>query len=103
MNLNWLFPNIIEIEIDLSNDNFYIRYICKSLDGEMLKWQKKYYGLQRGRNKQYKRCKDCGDLIENTGNKKTYCVKCAKKRKKESNRKSDKLYKSNKRENRKST
>ena len=48
-----------------TEDNFYIRYICKSLDGEMLKWQKEYYGLRRGRNKQYKRCKECGALIEN--------------------------------------
>lgn len=85
-----------------TEDNFYIRYICKSLDGEMLKWQKQYYGLQRGRNKQYKRCEECGDLIERTGNKKSYCAKCAAKRKKESNRKSDKMYKSKKRENRKS-
>ena len=40
-----------------TEDNFYISYICKSLEGEMMKWQKEYYGLQRGRNKQYKRCK----------------------------------------------
>lgn len=84
-----------------TEDNFYIRYICKSLDGEMLKWQKEYYGLRRGRNKQYIRCKECGDLIEKTGNKKIYCEKCAAKRKAESNRKSDKKYKIKMRENRK--
>ena len=66
-----------------TEDNFYISYICKSLEGEMLKWQKEYYGLQRGRNKQYKRCKECGALIENTGNKKWYCSTCAAKREKE--------------------
>lgn len=84
-----------------TEDNFYISYISKSLEGEMLKWQKSYYGLQRGRNKRYKRCKECGALIENTGNKKSYCTKCAKLRKKESNKKSDIKYKNKKRENRK--
>lgn len=63
----------------INEDNFYIRYFCKSLDGEILKWQKKYYGLERGRDKKYKRC-ECGALIENTGNKKKYCTRCAKKR-----------------------
>lgn len=59
-----------------TEDNFYISYICKSLEGEMLKWQKKYYGLQRGRNKQYKRCKECGALIEKTNNRVLYCKEC---------------------------
>lgn len=90
---------IYELAIE---DNFYIRYICDSLESYMLNYQKEYYGLQRGRNKKYKRCKDCGDLIENTGNKKTYCDECAAKRKKDSNKISDKKYKNKKRENRKS-
>ena len=62
-----------------TEDNFYIRYICKSLDGEMLKWQKEYYGLRRGRNKQYKRCKECGALIENSHNRLQYCSDCKRK------------------------
>lgn len=62
-----------------TEDNFYISYICKSLDGEMLKWQKKYYGLQRGRNKQYKRCKECGALIEKSHNRLQYCKDCKRK------------------------
>ena len=62
----------------ITEDNFYISYICKSLEGEMLKWQKEYYGLHRGRNKQYKRCKECGDLIEKTNNRVIYCKECAK-------------------------
>ena len=62
-----------------TEDNFYIRYICKSLEGEMMKWQKKYYGLQRGRNKQYKRC-ECGALIEKTSNRTQYCVSCKRKK-----------------------
>ena len=63
-----------------TEDNFYIRYICKSLECEMLKWQKEYYGLQRGRNKQYKRCKECGALIEKTNNRVLYCKQCKHKK-----------------------
>lgn len=81
-----------------SEDNSYIKYICDSLEGEMLKWQKKYYGVRE--HKQYKRCKECGKMIEKTGNKKMYCNKCADKKKKASNRVSDKKYKNKKRENR---
>lgn len=82
----------------VTEDNFYISYICKSLETYMLNYQKEYYGLQRGRNKKYIRCKDCGNLIEKTGNKKSYCSDCAAKRKKESNKKSDKKYKNKKSE-----
>lgn len=62
-----------------TEDNFYIRYICRSLDGEMLKWQKNYYGLNRGRNKKYKRC-ECGALIEKTSNRTQYCAVCKRKK-----------------------
>lgn len=88
-----------------NEDKSYVKYICDSLEGYMLNYQKKYYGLyvpsSTKQNKQYKHCKDCGSLIENTGNKKTYCKDCAAKRKKKSNSKSDKKYKNKKRENRK--
>ena len=60
-----------------NEDNSYISCFCKSLEGEMLKWQKKYYKVRD--HKQYKRCKECGDLIERTGNKKMYCDGCVKK------------------------
>lgn len=85
----------------ITEDNFYISYICKTLEFYMLNYQKEYYGLNRGKNKKYKRCKECGALIENTGNKKNYCEECALKRKKESNKKSDKKYRNKIRENRK--
>lgn len=89
---------------ELSNeDNSYVSCICNSLETYMLNYQKDYYHLKRGRNKRYKRCEDCGDLIEITGNKKNYCKDCAKKRKKSSNRISDKKYKNKKRENRNMT
>ena len=87
---------------ELANeDNSYVSCFCNSLETYMLNYQKEYYHLKRGRNKRYKRCKECGDLIEITGNKKTYCNDCAKKRKKKSDKISDKKYKSKRRENRK--
>lgn len=61
----------------INEDNFYISYFCKTLEGEMLKWQKRYYGIRD--HKKYKRCKICGAMIENTGNRKMYCAKCATK------------------------
>lgn len=60
----------------MTEDNFYIRYFCKSLEGEMLKWQKQYYGIRDHRK--YKRCRLCGALIEDTGNRKMYCSACAR-------------------------
>ena len=65
---------------ELANeDNSYVSCFCDSLEGYMLNYQKeKCYELKRGRNKQYKRCKKCGKLIEKTGNKKSYCNECAK-------------------------
>lgn len=81
-------------------DNFYVKYINRSLDGEMRKYQKLYYGIRD--HKKYSRCKRCGGIIEKTGNKRLYCDDCALIKKKESNRKADKKYKNKMRENRKS-
>ena len=89
-----------------TEDNFYISYFCKSLEGEMLKWQKEYYGLRRGRNKQYTRCKECGKLIEKTGNKKEYCKDCADRKERERKRKAAykyRKYKSSEIENNQNT
>ena len=87
-----------------SEDNFYISYFCKYLENEIKQYQKEYYGLKSysttKQHKKYKRCRECGKLIEKTGNKKTYCEECADKKKKASNRASDKKYKNKKRENR---
>jgi hypothetical protein len=59
-----------------NEDKSYIKYICDSLEGEMLNYQKNYYDLKRGRNKQYKRCIECGALIEKTNNRVKYCKDC---------------------------
>lgn len=61
-----------------TEDNFYISYICKSLECEMLKWQKKYYHIRD--HKKYKRCKECGALIEKTNNRVLYCKQCKHKK-----------------------
>lgn len=84
----------------LTEDNIYIRYFCKSIEGDFKKYQKAYYGVKE--HKKYKRCEDCGGLMESTGNRKTYCLNCAQKRKKLSNKKADQKYKKKRRENRKS-
>lgn len=61
----------------MNEDNFYVKYFCDRLEGNMKDYQKKYYGLKYSSRKGYKRCKKCGGLIENTGNKKMYCEECA--------------------------
>lgn len=70
----------------MTEDNFYISYICKSLESYMLNYQKEYYGLKRGRNKKYKRCKECGALIEITGKNTQYCSECRKKKRRQTRR-----------------
>lgn len=60
----------------LSEDNFYVGYICKSLNGEILKWQKRYYNIRE--HKKYSRCKQCGAIIEKTNNRTLYCRNCYK-------------------------
>lgn len=60
----------------LTEDNFYVGYICKSLEGYILKWQKTYYNIRE--HKKYCRCKQCGSMIEKTNNRILYCRKCYK-------------------------
>lgn len=72
-------PNYLLLHEFSTEDNFYIKYICKSLESYMRNYQKEYYDLKRGRNKQYKRCKECGKLIEKTNNRVMYCKECYKK------------------------
>ena len=58
----------------IPEDNFYVKYINRSLDGEIRKYQKQYYGIRD--HKKYSRCKRCGGIIEKTGNKRLYCNDC---------------------------
>ena len=86
----------------MNEDNFYIKYFCDRLEGNMKDYQKHYYGLKYSSRKGYKRCKCCEKMIENTGNKKMYCDECAEKNRKQSNKLSDKRYRTKIRENRNS-
>lgn len=61
----------------INEDNFYIRYFCKSLECHMQNYTKEYYGLKRGRNRQYIRCRLCQRLIEKTNNRMIYCRDCS--------------------------
>ena len=61
----------------MNEDNFYIKYFCDRLEGNMLDYQKKYYGLKYSSRKGYKRCSRCGCLIEKTNNRILYCSDCS--------------------------
>lgn len=65
-----------------SEDNSYVRYFCDSLEGELLKYQKRYYGVRE--HKPCKRCKECGKLIEDKSKTKpfVYCEDCRKEKRK---------------------
>jgi len=66
---------ILETEL-ATEDNYCISYLCRSLDGEMKKYQKKYYGIRD--HKKYGRC-DCGNLFEKSSNRQKYCLSCKEK------------------------
>ena len=60
----------------ITEDNFYVKYINRYMDREIVQYQKKYYGVKQ--HKKYSRCKRCGGIIEKTGNKRLYCDDCRK-------------------------
>lgn len=60
----------------ITEDNFYVKYINRYMDREIVQYQKKYYGVRQ--HKKYSRCKRCGGIIEKTGNKRLYCDGCRK-------------------------
>ena len=65
----------------ITEDNFYVKYINKSLDGEMRKYQKRYYSLPQTSRKGYSRCKRCGGIIERKNKhdySSIYCNDCKK-------------------------
>ncbi len=71
----------------LTEDHFYVKYINRSLNGEIKKWEKRSCGLPQNSRKGYKHCKLCGIIIERSGNKKMYCDKCALTKERERKRK----------------
>ena len=62
----------------ITEDNFYVKYINRSLNTYFQNYQKDYYSVRRGHNNKYSRCKRCGGIIEKTGNKRQYCDDCRK-------------------------
>ena len=64
----------------MNEDNFYIKYFCKSLETYMQNYQKQYYGLyvkgSKDKNYKIKRCKSCGSLIKNDAKNRQYCLDC---------------------------
>lgn len=74
----------------ITEDHFYVGYICRCLDGEIRKWQKKYYHLPQSSQKGYIRCSKCGKLmvrksLHDFSSK--YCEDCKRQKRKEANRK----------------
>lgn len=57
-------------------DNFYVKYINRSLNTYFQNYQKDYYSVRRGHNNKYSRCERCGGIIEKTGNRILYCNNC---------------------------
>lgn len=60
----------------ITEDNFYVKYINRSLNTYFQNYQKDYYSVRRGHNNKYSRCKHCGGIIEKTGNRILYCENC---------------------------
>ena len=61
----------------ITEDNFYVKYINRYIDREIVQYQKKYYGVMQ--HKKYSRCKRCGGIIERKNKydySSIYCVKC---------------------------
>ena len=63
----------------LTEDHFYVRYINRCIDGEIRKWQKRYYGLPQNTINTYSRCIDCNGLYEKKTNNQKRCIICQKK------------------------
>ena len=60
----------------LTEDHFYVGYICRYIEKEIIPFQKNYYGVRQ--HKRYSRCTQCGSMIEKTNNRIQYCKKCGK-------------------------
>lgn len=72
----------------ITEDNFYVKYINRYIDREIVQYQKKYYGVRQ--HKKYSRCKRCGGIIERKNKhdySSIYCDTCKKTRRREINRK----------------
>lgn len=62
----------------LTEDHFYVGYMCRTLECYFKNYQKDYYSVRRGHRNIYSRCKQCGSITEKTNNRTLYCKKCSK-------------------------
>lgn len=66
------------LDIDfITEDNYCIRYLCKSLAGYMRNFQKEYYSIHRNRTMNLTYC-NCGSLFDKRSNRQTHCPACQK-------------------------
>ncbi len=63
----------------LTEDHFYVAYLCRTLEHRFRNYQKAFYGVRRGHGNRYTRCVRCGALIEKTNNRTKYCRDCYRK------------------------
>ena len=97
----------LTLHIDTWNeDNFCIKYFCKSLDGYFKNYEKEYYGLyvpnKKNKGFRQKRCEKCGGLYQIKSKKdfsSKYCELCKKQIKKDNNKEYYQLSKSRNRHN----
>ena len=65
----------------ITEDNFYVKYINRSLNAYFQNYQKDYYSVRRGHNNKYFRCRRCGGIIERKNKhdySSIYCNDCKK-------------------------
>lgn len=82
----------------ITEDHFYIAYICKTLKNYFRNYQKAYYQVRRGHKNIYLRCERCGSMIEKRKKydySSKYCDKCKKIIVKEQTRKRVQKYRKN--------
>lgn len=69
--------NYITLYVDTwCEDNFYIKYFCKSLNGYFKDYQKEYYNINKRDKKS--RCTKCGSLFKQEHYNQKLCDECSK-------------------------
>lgn len=72
---NYEDKNSVSSRLDFfTEDHFYVKYINSCLEGEIRKWQKMYYGVNR--NKPFKRCTSCSRLFNYSSHNQVRCPDC---------------------------
>lgn len=61
----------------ITEDNYCVRYLCKSISGYMRNFQKEYYSIHRCRDMHLTYCR-CGSLFDKRSNRQCCCPACQK-------------------------